>query len=171
VPIVTRTGTFGFKAYAMPLYGSASNGDMVARAARAMVNREVQAHFGGGECGPLKVTSEDLDNVTCPVLILTGQDDPMAPAAAAQRVASSVQQAVVDLHVFAGVGHGGFRQAPTEAFARLRAFVSALPVPRAETDAASPGKARQTTSVSMVAGAGQIPADRTVGRDGRPAVP
>jgi proline iminopeptidase len=115
-----------WKAHAMPLYGSASDGDMAARAARAMVNREVQAHFGRGECGPLKVTAGDLDKVTCPVLILAGEDDPIAPAAAAQRAASSVHQAAVELQVFTGVGHGVFRQAPAGAFARLRAFVSAL---------------------------------------------
>jgi proline iminopeptidase len=102
---------------------------MAARGARAIVNREVQAHFSRGECGPLKVTAEDLDTVTCPVLILAGEDDPMSPAAAAQRVASSVQQAAVEIQVFAGVGHGVFRQAPAEAFARLRAFVSALSNP------------------------------------------
>lgn len=115
-----------WKAHAMPLYGSASDGDMAARAARAVVNREMQAHFGRGGCGPLKVTAEDLDKVTCPILILAGEDDPMSPAAAAQRVVSSVQQAAVEIQVFAGVGHGVFRQAPAEAFARLRAFVSAL---------------------------------------------
>jgi hypothetical protein len=38
----------------MPLYGSASDGDMAARGARAMVNREVQARFGRGECGPCR---------------------------------------------------------------------------------------------------------------------
>ncbi len=118
-----------WKAHAMPLYGSASDGDMAARGARAMVNREVQARFGRGECGPLKVTAEDLDKVTCPVLILAGEDDPMSPAAAARRVASSVQQAAVEIQVFPGVGHGVFRQAPAEAFARLRAFVSALSDP------------------------------------------
>ena len=113
-----------WKTHAMPLYGSASDGDMAARAARAMVNRQVQAHFSRGECGPLKVTADDLDKVTCPVLVLAGEDDPMSPAAAARRIASSVQQAAVELQVFAGVGHGVFRQAPAEAFARLRAFVS-----------------------------------------------
>ena len=110
----------------MPLYGSASDGDMAARAARAMLNRQVQIHFGRGECGPLMVTADDLGKVTCPVLILAGEDDPMSPAAAARRVASSVQYAAVELQVVAGVGHGVFRQAPAEAFPRLRAFVSAL---------------------------------------------
>jgi hypothetical protein len=41
-------------------------------------------------------------------------------------VVSSVQQAAVEIQVFAGVGHGVFRQAPAEAVARLRTFVSAL---------------------------------------------
>jgi pimeloyl-ACP methyl ester carboxylesterase len=74
----------------------------------------------------LPVTAEDLDNVTCPVLILAGEDDPVSPAAAAQRVASSVQQATVEVEVFAGVGHGVFRQASARAFARLRAFVCGI---------------------------------------------
>jgi hypothetical protein len=37
-------------------------------------------------------------------------------------LAASVQRAV-ELHVFAGVGHGVFRQATSQAFALLRAFV------------------------------------------------
>jgi proline iminopeptidase len=115
-----------WKAHAMPLYGSASDGDMAARAARSLVNRDVQARFGRGECGPLKVTAEDLDKVTCPILILAGEDDPMSPAAAAQRATLSVQQAAVEIEIFAGVGHGVFRQAPAEAFARLRAFITTL---------------------------------------------
>jgi pimeloyl-ACP methyl ester carboxylesterase len=35
-------------AHALPIYASASDGDMAARAARALVNREVQAHFRQG---------------------------------------------------------------------------------------------------------------------------
>ena len=115
-----------WKAHAMPLYGSTSDGDAAARAARALVNREVQARFGGGECGPLAVTAEELDQVACPILILAGEDDPMCPAAAARRVMSSVRRVAVEIEIFAGVGHGVFRQAPAEAFTRLRAFVTAL---------------------------------------------
>lgn len=111
-------------AHALPLYESASDSGMAARAARALVNREVRARFRRGECGPLKVTAEDMDKITCPVLILAGEDDPVTPAAAARHLASSVQHAAVELQVFAGVGHGVFRQAPAQAFARLRAFLS-----------------------------------------------
>jgi pimeloyl-ACP methyl ester carboxylesterase len=47
----------------------------------------------------------------------------MTSAGSARRLASSAQRPV-ELHVFAGVGHGVFRQAPSQAFALLRAFLS-----------------------------------------------
>lgn len=111
------------------------------RAARAVVNREVQARYVRGESGPLKVTADELEKVTCPVLILAGEDDPMTPAAAAQGVAASVAQSSVEVEVevFPGVGHGVFRQVPAAAFARLRAFISRLP--RASPTAQSLGDA------------------------------
>ena len=115
-----------WRAHALPLYGSASDGDMAARAARARINREVMAHFQRGECGPLKVTADDMGKVACPVLILAGEDDPVSPAGAARHVVASVRQARVELQVFADVAHGVFRQAPTRAFECLRAFVSDL---------------------------------------------
>jgi pimeloyl-ACP methyl ester carboxylesterase len=116
--------TAAWVAHALPLYGSASGGGMAARAARARVNPEVRARFRRGECGPLKVTASDMDKITCPVLILAGEDDPVTPAAAARQLVSSMRHAAVELRVFAGVGHGVFRQAPAQAFARLRAFLS-----------------------------------------------
>jgi pimeloyl-ACP methyl ester carboxylesterase len=45
------------------------------RTARALVNREVRARFRRGECGSLKVAADDMDKITCPVLILAGEDD------------------------------------------------------------------------------------------------
>ena len=111
-------------AHAMPLYGSASDGGMAARGARVRLNGEVQARFRRGECGPLEVTADDLGKVGCPVLVLAGADDPVSPVAAARRVTSSVRHPAPELHVFADVGHGVFRQAPAQAFALLRAFTN-----------------------------------------------
>jgi proline iminopeptidase len=130
--------------HALPLYGSASDGDLAARAARARRNREVMARFRRGECGPLEVTADDLTAIDCPVLVLSGADDPASPVASARRVISSAQspapsaqspapsaqspapsaqKPALDLHVFHDVGHGVFRQAPAQAFALLRAFL------------------------------------------------
>ena len=113
--------------HAMPLYGSASDGGMAARGARVRLNREVLARFRRGGCGPLEVTADDLGKVSCPVLVLAGEDDPASPVAAARRVTSSARRPAPGLHVFAGVGHGVFRQAPAQAFALLRPFLQQSP--------------------------------------------
>jgi pimeloyl-ACP methyl ester carboxylesterase len=110
--------------HAMPLYGSAADGDMAARGARVLLNREVLARFRRGECGPLEVTAGDLGKVSCPVLVLTGEDDPVSPVASTRRVTSSARHPALELHVFPDVGHGVFRQAPAQAFALLRAFLN-----------------------------------------------
>jgi pimeloyl-ACP methyl ester carboxylesterase len=113
--------------HALPLYGSASDGEMATRAARARRNREVMARFRRGECGPLEVTAGDLGTVACPVLVLAGEDDPASPAATARRVTSSARHPALELHVFASVGHGVFRQAPAQAFSLLHAFLPENP--------------------------------------------
>lgn len=119
--------TRAWATHALPLYGSASDGDMAVRASRARRNREVMARFRRGECGPLEVTADDIGKVGCPVLILAGADDPASPVAATRRVTSSVRHPALDLHVLPDVGHGVFRQAPEQAFALLRAFLPESP--------------------------------------------
>jgi pimeloyl-ACP methyl ester carboxylesterase len=116
--------------YAIPVYGSASDGAMAARAARARPNREVFRHFRRGECGPLEVTAGDIGKITCPVLVLAGEDDPASPVASTRRALSSARNPAVTLHAFPDVGHGVFRQVPHQAFALLRDFL-----PEAETPA------------------------------------
>lgn len=116
-----------WRAHALPLYGSASDGALAVRAARARRNPEVMARFRRGECGPLEVTAGDIGRVTCPVLVLAGEDDPASPAASARRVTSSARHPALDLHVLPGVGHGVFRQASAQAFALLRDFLRQNP--------------------------------------------
>jgi pimeloyl-ACP methyl ester carboxylesterase len=48
------------------------------------------------------------------------------PAAAAQRLAESLPNAVVQLEILTGVGHSVFRQAPEASFTILRAFLQQL---------------------------------------------
>jgi pimeloyl-ACP methyl ester carboxylesterase len=57
------------------------------------------------------------------VLVLAGEDDPVSPAASARRVTSSARHPTLELHVFLGVGHGVFRQAPAQAFGLLHAYL------------------------------------------------
>jgi pimeloyl-ACP methyl ester carboxylesterase len=97
------------------------------RTARARVNREVLARFRRGECSPLEVTADDIEKTGCPVLVLVGEDDPASPAVSARRVTSAARNPAPELHTFANVGHGVFRQAPARAFALLRDFLPESP--------------------------------------------
>ena len=118
------TGPDAARAWAehgLPYYGGANDGDMAARRARARINEDVQAHFRRGGCGPADLGEARLA-ITCPTLILAGEDDPVVPAAAAKRLAASLPNASVE--VFRGVGHGVLRQAPTAALDLLRRFLS-----------------------------------------------
>jgi pimeloyl-ACP methyl ester carboxylesterase len=117
--------TEAWKEHGLPLYGSTFDGDMEARRARARINDDVQAHFRRGECGPTDV-GPHARSITCPTLILAGADDPVVPAAAAQRLAESLPNAVVQLEILTGVGHSVFRQAPEASFTILRAFLQQL---------------------------------------------
>ena len=85
-------------------------------------------HFRSGGCGPAD-PSGYLPAITCPTLILAGQDDPVVPAAAARRLATLFPQAPVTLEVMADVGHGTFRQATRQAFAHVRRFIIELTCP------------------------------------------
>ena len=67
--------------------------------------------------------------MTCPTLVLSGADDPVATESAARRVAAGLTNASVQLHVLPDTGHGVFREVPDQAFALLRDFVTGDPRP------------------------------------------
>jgi proline iminopeptidase len=114
--------TKAWQEHGLPLYAGAGDGQMQVRRARALINDEVQAHFRAGGCGPTDL-SQHFDAITCPTLILAGEDDPVSPAAAAKRLALALRLAPVTLEIFPNVGHGVLRQAPEAAFAALRSFL------------------------------------------------
>jgi pimeloyl-ACP methyl ester carboxylesterase len=112
--------------HGLPLYGTgASAADMAERRARARVNDDVLARFRRGDCGPAD-PAPYLPAITCPVLILAGEHDPVSPAAAARRLAAALTNAAVTVETLAGVGHGTFRQATQPAFTHVRRFLSAI---------------------------------------------
>lgn len=121
--------------HAAPVYGGATDGNMAARRARARMNVDVQAHFRQGQCGPTLAAAYG-GAVTCPTLILAGQDDPVVPAAAQERLAASLTDAEVEIRVLPGVGHGVFRQAPEVSFELVRRFLRRLrPAPAGSSEA------------------------------------
>jgi len=107
-----------------------------ADASRALIN-DVRQHFRHGGCGQGDI-GEHADAITCPTLILAGQDDPVAPPTASLRLAALLTSTSAQVEVFDGVGHGVFRQATQRAFGLLRAFLrqtsryQPAPVPSAD---------------------------------------
>ena len=106
-----------WREHALPLYG----GDQAVRRARARINDDVQAHFRRGGCGPADATGYTAA-ITCPSLILAGEDDPVSPAVGAARLADALTGARAE--ILPAVGHGVFRQAPEVAFRHLRRFLT-----------------------------------------------
>ena len=65
----------------------------------------------------------DLPHIACPILLLMGQRDQLAPAAAGQALLPSLPDA--RLHVFPRAGHAPFLSHLPEFLAELRAFLDA----------------------------------------------
>lgn len=115
----------------LPLYGDpVSKPDTADRLARCMLNDEVQQHFRRGGCGPAELTDAEFAAIKCPTLVLAGENDPVSPAVAAERLGSSIRHARI--RVVPQAGHGVCRQAPQQAFVHLRAFLDVCSMMRGE---------------------------------------
>jgi pimeloyl-ACP methyl ester carboxylesterase len=67
-----------------------------------------------------------LSEITCPTLILAGDDDPMAAATESERLAEAWVEARVRFERDTDCGHGVFREVPGEALVAKRNFLSTL---------------------------------------------
>ena len=67
-----------------------------------------------------------LHEITCPVLILAGEDDPVTPAAEAARLAAALTGARVRLERYERCGHGVYREVPEDALGATREFLASL---------------------------------------------
>ncbi len=65
-----------------------------------------------------------LDRVSCPVLVLTGDTDPVTPASSSRAIYAALNPARARYIEFAGCGHGAYRDAPGPAEGVLRAFIA-----------------------------------------------
>lgn len=109
-----------FMRVCMPLYNqSPRDPDAMSR---AVVNRDVAMHFFGGEGFTLDLLPE-LGQIAAPTLVLGGELDPITPVADSQDIAAAIPHA--RLEIFAGAGHGVFRDQPDEAMTLIREFVLA----------------------------------------------
>jgi pimeloyl-ACP methyl ester carboxylesterase len=108
---------------AMPLYNrrATPNPDAAARAVRTA---EVLIHFGGpgGEAMTFDMLS-DLARISCPTLVLGGEDDPMTPIEDQEDIAAAIPPHLVRFERFANAGHGAYRDDPGAVFPIIREFI------------------------------------------------
>ena len=64
----------------------------------------------------------DLPAITCPTLVLVGEDDPMTPAEAGEEIMAGLPAGIGRLVRFDDCGHGTFRDQPDRTETALRAF-------------------------------------------------
>jgi proline iminopeptidase len=95
-------------------------------ARRATLRQDVGLKFGGtkNEQGRMDFR-DDLKRVRCPVLILSGDRDPMSPPQFSETLAKCLPPHLVRHERFANCGHGVFSDDPERAFAVLREFILA----------------------------------------------
>ena len=93
---------------------------------RAILRHEVGLKFAGpdNEWGRMDFRA-DLARVRCPVLILSGDRDPIAPPEFSETIAACLPQGLARLARFENCGHGVFGDDPERAFAVIREFVLA----------------------------------------------
>jgi pimeloyl-ACP methyl ester carboxylesterase len=109
-----------FMAVCLPLYNQTPADPNLL--ARAVLRPEVGHHFFAAEGFTYDWLGE-LDRIRCPTLILAGELDPITTVADHRDMAAGIRGS--RLEVFAGAGHGVFRDKPTEALDMIREFALA----------------------------------------------
>jgi proline iminopeptidase len=106
-----------------PLYQArpAANSDMQSR---SIIRHDVALRFNGpdNEQGRMDFRA-DLAKVRCPVLVLSGDRDPIMPMAFSETIAAHLPAHLVRLERFAGCGHGVHADDPERAFRIMREFI------------------------------------------------
>ena len=91
---------------------------------RAVRSTDVLTHYNQNE-GPVLNLLPELAMVQDPVLVITGELDPVTPATDAELTVKALPQHLVQFERFAKSGHGVYRDEPERYFEVLKAFVNA----------------------------------------------
>ena len=108
----------------MPLYNRTTAPDQADKMARSMstFNADVFRWFLDNEQMSFDLRG-DLARVTSRILLLSGQDDPVTPVAAAEEVAAAVPAHLLRFEQFANCGHGVMRDRSDAAGPIIREFI------------------------------------------------
>jgi proline iminopeptidase len=105
----------------VPLYTRAAPlGESLKRVVR---NPAMRLFFIEPELERLDLLGE-LQRVTCPTLLIGGEDDPITPIGDMEDIAAALPQHLVRFERFRNAGHGVYRDRPEAFFRVLRDFIS-----------------------------------------------
>jgi pimeloyl-ACP methyl ester carboxylesterase len=108
-----------------PLYSSTPGWDEESRRfrARQIYNMDVAVHYSHHEAPSFDPWSL-IDAVKCPILVLTGEDDPICPLPVVEEMARLLPADTTRLVRLPGARHTIFRDRPDLAFPPVREFVA-----------------------------------------------
>jgi len=107
----------------LPLYTTASRGDTDWLRRMEMRNATALAFNGpDNEHGRMDFR-EELRRLTCPVLLMVGEDDPITPPAFSERIAACIRPDLLTYHRLDQCGHGISPDRPQDLARSLRAFI------------------------------------------------
>ena len=120
----TEEANAEFRRVCYPLYSATPGwaGESRQSLARMIKNIDVSLHYASQQASgfdPWTVTAA----VRCPVLVLTGEDDPICPLPAVEELASQLPAKTTRLVKLPGARHTIFRDRPDLAFPAVRDFV------------------------------------------------
>ena len=100
--------------------------------ARTVVRDEVSQYFNGPDNEQYRMDFRaNLAKVSCPTLIMVGEDDPITPPAFSLEIAGHLPPEYAQLERIGGAGHGVVADKPDEAFSLIRTFLEHLRRPEA----------------------------------------
>lgn len=77
---------------------------------------------------------DQLNTITCPTLVMAGEDDPVCPIVDSEDIVSHLEPSIAQFERFANAGHGVWLDDNDRAFAALRKFITSLAPESARPD-------------------------------------
>lgn len=110
----------------VPLYAPSSRRDDGLWVARAITRNDTGVHFNGpgNEHGRFDFRAA-LADISCPVLVMAGDKDPIAPIAFSEQIAACLPPEQVQFQRFTDCGHGIVADDPEGALRAIRDFILA----------------------------------------------
>ena len=91
--------------------------------ARTIMNTDLLYHFFRGEYHTMNFLPS-LNKVTCPVLVLGGEDDPTTPIEDQVDISAALPKHLVQFERFKNCGHGAFRDHPERTTEIIKSFIT-----------------------------------------------